>query len=274
MWQARRVTRVDVRAWLWVGACWWLMPALAFSGWAAGHQSGAPWRGALQAGMLYVCVLAARTAAVYGYNATGERAGMVLILEDAHLMAIDWRSAVPAALWTAVLEGGALTAVLAAQGWLGGLLRLAGWVAATAAPVAMGAAVLGTVVLYNRWVVPFYGPLGWEESLEAGHMRIRRFDPNQVRLVAATLWFAWVMAVLLVVVGGLLVALTVLAGHLPAGTLGVGVAVFTGFVLALAGFLAAVAWGWWMYGLTLAYNRWSAAGGGLRFHVVSQEVAL
>jgi hypothetical protein len=89
--------------------------------------------------------------------------------------------------------------------------------------------------------------------------------------VVATLVFAWVVTGSGISIGLLMVGLTVLARHVPAGYFGLGVAVFVGFALAALGLVAAVLMGLWARTAARLYNQWVGRGGGLRWQVERRQ---
>ncbi|CAB1128948.1 conserved membrane protein of unknown function [Candidatus Hydrogenisulfobacillus filiaventi] len=273
MWEQRHVQAVAVWPWVVVGAVLLLPPVAAVTLWIAGHLSG--FRAALgalgQGGLLWAGWLGLRALTAGVYNRwIGPRHGYRFWLEGQEIMAVDARSALLPALAGGILEGGGLTVLLGLLGWLHPVVALLGWGWPLAAGVTAGFLLVeGSVLLYNRVVVPFYGTLTWPEEAAGGEdwTRVAALDPNGIRLVSATLFFAWVLVAVVLTVGGLYLALTVLARHLPAGYFGFSIAIFSGFLTALGGFLVAVATGWWMYLLAVAYNRWLGRGGGVRLRL-------
>jgi hypothetical protein len=147
------------------------------------------------------------------------------------------------------------------------------WLVAVALPAAAWAALAGSAWLYT-WVVGGVGQhVVVELSTEQGPA-LRRVDPDRFRTAIATLLFAWVVGLAVLGVLGLWAGLIAVAHHLPAGYFGLGVGLFFGFVLAVAGLLLAIVLGLWSRVVVWVYNRWAARYGGLRLALARRPLSL
>ncbi|MBX5466496.1 MAG: hypothetical protein K6U14_03250 [Firmicutes bacterium] len=253
------------RIWAWV---WWL-PAVgeAIGGWVV---TGRLVVGALRGASGWAGAVAMGQVALALYNRAARRwRPLTWFQEGAAVAHVDTRTALSAGFFPAVAFGvGTGGAVGAGWGYAGGGWPL--WIGGGA--LAAVAAWAGTLVLYNRIVVPFARPLDWEEEEQGGWRRITRLDPHRARLTGAMLVFAWVVVWLLAGVLWLWIRLDFFSPGLPPGYFRLGVAVFTGFLWAALGFLLAVGLGAWCYVGALWYNRWAARGGGVRWRSRQRQV--
>jgi hypothetical protein len=143
------------------------------------------------------------------------------------------------------------------------------WVVGVGGPVLQILLMGGTAGLYTRVVGGVSTTLlaDWFAPGEGRWLRIARVDVGRARTVVATVTFAWAVTVTGASIALLMLGLTVLARHLPAGYFGLGVAIFVGFALAALGFVLATLMGLWGRWTAWLYNRWASRGGGLRWRV-------
>ncbi|MDA8198315.1 MAG: hypothetical protein M0Z54_02625 [Thermaerobacter sp.] len=161
-----------------------------------------------------------------------------------------------------------------------GLLTFLGsswvWAVGVGGPALQMVMMAGSAGLYTRVVGGVSTTLAAEwlpadGGAKGPWSRIGAVDPARARTVVATLVFAWVVAASGISIALLMVGLTVLARHVPAGYFGLGVAVFVGFALAGLGLVAAVLMGLWARTAARLYNRWVGRGGGLRWQVERRQ---
>lgn len=235
-------------------AWWWARPAL--DGATAVRLVG-----------LFAAFVAIRAVMAVWYNRTVRwHRGVVLLWSGDELAALPPGRVFRVALW---MTPGAWLMGLAC--WATGLFPPppGGWwvFAAVEWPVAQWVLAAGSAWLYTQVVAALSQALAWHER-EAGTWRVvARLEPHRFRVVAATMVFGWIAAGSVGSILLLMTGLTVLAGHLPAGYFGLGVALFVGLVLALFGLVAAVVLGLWAYVLARVYNAWAARGGGFAYRV-------
>lgn len=153
------------------------------------------------------------------------------------------------------------------------------WAVGVVGPVLQLLMMAGSAALYTRVVGGVSTTLAAEwlpdrasagGSPEGWH-RIGAVEEGRARTVVATLVFAWVVTASGISIALLMVGLTVLARHVPAGYFGLGVAVFAGFALAALGLVAAILMGLWARVAARLYNGWVARGGGLRWQVERRQ---
>lgn len=261
LWQLRQLGTVALAP-LWAVWAWvWAYPAVGegVGLWASGLGAARGW---MAAGVFWVAASASAQLATFLYN-RGRRPGARLTwmqegreLTYFKLLPSIQSGLLPAAVW------GCATG-LAVGAVAGPTARFLWWQWAVGGALVAEGLWSGSLWLYNRAVVPFYGPLGWEEERAGEWFRIRRLDPHRVRLTAAIFFFSWMVVVLLIGVAWLGIDLTFFARHLPPGYFSLGVAVFAGFFLAGVAFLLAVLAGWWCYLGARCYNRWAERQGGI-----------
>lgn len=274
MWHERRLTFLAPGPWMLAGIWVWIWPAVAMVIWLGGQPRIGWGSGILQTGIALAAALGLRGLGALTYNATAKwHGGMVLLQEGRDLVAVPVGRSLGAVATLAVPFGLGMSVIANGLGW--SLVLPHHWLWVTlASPLAALLFGLGSLWLYNRWVVVFYGSLPVQFEPTAQGFVVAGFDAHKSRLVAAMLLFSWVVILLAVTVLGLLILLTVLAKHLPAGYFGLGVAIFTGFFLAGVGFLMAVLGGWWCYLGAIGYRRWYRRGGGIRVRMTTREVPL
>ena len=277
MWERVVVRAVHPGDWVRTAGVFWV-PPLVLALWlphpsAVSDTTVLRWLGAAAG------VLAIRWLMAHWYNATrrwGWHRGVELWVSGPQLESVRTLRAATVAVW---LAPGAWLMGLWLQAL--GLLAVGGiwpWMVLVALPAAQVVLMAGTAGLYTRVVGGVSRTLhaSWFEAgnSPAYGSRIGVVDPARARTVVATLVFAWVVTAAGVSIGVLVLGLTVLAHHLPAGYFGLGVAVFVGFALSAVGLLAAVATGIWTQVLARWYNRWVARGGGLRWEVERHPFSL
>jgi len=164
--------------------------------------------------------------------------------------------------------------------WLG-LLHVLGrewiWVVAVGGPLLQFGFMTGTAGLYTRVVSGRTTALAarWFDETASGEwVRIGAVSPRRARRVATALVFAWAVIVTGVSIGSLMLGLTALARHLPAGYFGLAVAILAGFMLVGLGLLAAALMGFWTRATVWWYNGWVRRGGGLRWRVERRSFPL
>ena len=247
---------------------------------AVGVLNRAPLTGALVAqwGAAGAAFLVVRWLMAHWYNATRRwrgRQAVELWISGPQLESARTYRALAVAAWAipgAWLFGLALYAV-GLLGFLGGNWV---WAVGVGAPVVQLLLMAGSAGLYTRVVGGVSTTLAaeWFPSDEAAAdpwLRVGMVDPARARTVVGALVFAWVVTASGLSIALLMVGLTVLARHVPAGYFGLGVAVFAGFVLAGLGLVAAVLMGVWARTAARLYNGWVGRGGGLRWRVERRQ---
>ncbi|MDA8193931.1 MAG: hypothetical protein M0Z53_08035 [Thermaerobacter sp.] len=271
--QQRRLTHLALVPWMVAGIWVWLWPAVIV-GWWLGSQSRIGWAtGIGQAVGALLAVLGLRVVGAVLYNATSRlHRGIRLVQDGSRLVSIPVGDAAGGLAALAVPFGLGMAIVVNLFGWAAVIPEHWLWMFLLL-PLACWGYGVGSVWLYTHLVVVFYNGLDVELAIENGRGRLLKVSPVQARFVSAMLFFSWVMIVLMVAVLTLMALLTVLAHRVPAGWFGVEVALFTLFLLAGAGFLAAAAVGWWYYWGTRLYARWVRWGGGLVADVEAVRVS-
>jgi hypothetical protein len=270
MWEEQEVVRVDPLPWAVIWGAAWLLPlAVSVVWWNRTQLTGeVVWRAAL----LWLGVLVIAGVMAWWYNLTVRvHHGFRLWWAQDELQAVDPRRALQVGLVLA--PGGAL------QAWAAALCGVVPspvpwpWVAWVVLPVVTVLGVAGTAWLYTRVIVAVSEL--WRARLSAGEApRVEYVDPNRARTVIGTLVFSWVVALALAAVAGLWLGLLVAAHRLPAGYFGLGVGVFFGFVLAVAGLVGGIVAGIWARALAVLYNRWASAHRGFGLRVVRRTISL
>ncbi len=239
-----------------------------------------PLSGALVArwALAAVAFLVVRWLMAHWYNVTRRwrgRQAVELWISGPQLESVRTYRALAVGAWAtpgAWLFGLALYAVglltFLGSGWI--------WAVGVGGPLLQLILMAGSAGLYTRVVGGVSTTLAaeWLGPASAGPgpwARIGAVEPARARTVVSTLVFAWVVTASGVSIALLMVGLTVLARHVPAGYFGLGVAVFVGFAMAALGLVAAVLMGLWTRTAARLYNRWVAHGGGLRWQVERRQ---
>jgi hypothetical protein len=258
MWQYRRVVGVAPLGW----AVWCGLAALlpyAFVLWWVRARLGQP-DGWTRAILFFGMFLVIRYLAAVWYSFSARRyGGWELFTAGGQIMEVNARRGLVVGLWlwpTGVLLGAdaAWSGLFGAPpgGWV--------WAVLLGVPFAQALLFFGTAWLYTWLVVSMSRPLRLiGAALNAESHRVARMLPGSARTVAGTLAYAWIVCGAIIMIVTLFVGLFVLVHHLPAGYFGLGVALFVGFAVAVAGFPLAVVLGVWFQLLAAFYN---AAGRG------------
>lgn len=265
MWERRDVVAVRPLTWSAVAGAGGLVPLWALAWWWARPVPDAAT--AVRLVVLFVAFVAVRGLMAVWYNRTVRwHRGVVLVWSGEELAAAPAGRVFRVALW---MTPGAWLMGLAC--WATGLFPPppGGWVAFVGIewPVAQWVLAGGSAWLYTQVVAALSQALTWHERDDGGWQVVSYLHPHRFRVVAGTMVFGWIAAGSVGSILLLMAGLTVLAGHLPAGYFGVGVALFVGLVLALFGLVAAAVLGLWAYLLARAYNAWAARGGGFAYRV-------
>lgn len=254
MWTYRRVLGLGAIAWtFWTGLA--ALPPYGAMLWWVRARVAAP-DGWLRALGFFVAFLLIRWLAATWYSATARfHGGFSLFTAGNEVMEVNARRAMLVGLWlwpTGLLLG------LAA--WGSGLF--AGppggwwWVAVLLVPALQGLLLFGTAWLYTWLVVSMSRPLTVSgEHTAAGAQGLVGSASGRTRTVFGTLAYAWIACGAAAVIVTLFTGLFVLVHHVPAGYFGIGVALFVGFSVAVAGFPVAVATGLWFQLLAALYQR-------------------
>lgn len=276
MWERVVVVAIHPGDWCRVSG-FFVLPPLIVAVWLLNR---APLSGALVAqwAAAAAAFLVVRWLMAHWYNATRRwrgRQAVELWISGPQLESARTYRALAVGAWAipgAWLFGLALYAV--------GLLTFLGsswvWAVGVGGPVLQLLLMAGSAGLYTRVVGGVSTTLAaeWLPADRGGTgpwSRIGAVDAARARTVVATLVFAWVVTASGISIGLLMVGLTVLARHVPAGYFGLGVAVFVGFALAALGLVAAVLMGLWARTAARLYNQWVGRGGGLRWQVERRQ---
>ncbi|MCL5116558.1 MAG: hypothetical protein M1272_05345 [Firmicutes bacterium] len=270
--QARRLTWMGLRGWIIMGAWVWALPVLMVWGWT-GSQARLGWGLATgEAVVTWAAMVVVRGAAVLLYNyVISSHWPFTFITDDTRLFEVPlWPNII--ASGTGAVPSGLAMAVLAnLWGWTVVLPNR--WTFTLVVVPAMAwIYALGTLVLYNRLVVPWFGPIDVEIQEQGGRRRLAGMRARSVRRAISLVTFGWLGTLLLVgaLVAGIL--LTAVAHHFPAGAFGAEVAAFGLALAAFIGYWLAVVVGLW-YGLgARVYQWWRGKGGGLDWQDVRDEV--
>ncbi|AEJ41499.1 hypothetical protein TPY_3347 [Sulfobacillus acidophilus TPY] len=274
VWMEDELRSMNPWRWMWLGVWVWLWPGLAMLFWTV-RQAPGGWPGMLLTIFWFLGVLLLRYVGALTYNWwIGPKAGFCWIRSGNDVLYICQRRAI-----------GALTVFAGPWGlWTGAFVNVAGWarviphrwaVLLIAGPI--GAWLIGwlTIVLYNRLSDIFDVRLAirWLREPD-GEWRVIAFDAERVRALSSLLGFSWTIGGILATVVPFLVALTILAHHIPAGNFGLSVMAFVTLTAMGVGWLFAWAMGWWFYGGSVLYRWWARRGGGLTLDGHSLDVAL
>jgi hypothetical protein len=266
MWQQQEILGVDPGGFALTGTGFLLLPTAALGWWWNRFAFG--WGTVGHLVLLWLGLGGILAVAALWYNLTaGLYGGLRVWWAGQELQAVDPGRSAVAGLFMAPV--GTLAASLL---WALDLIPPPvpwSWLIWAVVPGLTAVFVAGTAVLYTGVVVAVSELLAARIDVESNGERARLVfvDPDRVRTVTGTLVFYWVVVLALVGVGGLWLGLVMLAGHLPAGYFGLGVGVFFGFVMALAGLVAAILMGLWARAMAALYNRWASGGGGIRLRL-------
>lgn len=253
MWQYRRVVGVAPLGW----AVWCGLAALlpyAFVLWWVRARLGAPEEWIRAAGFFGLFVVTRYLAAAWYSRTAGRYGGWQCFTVGGQVMEVNARRGIVVGLWlwpAGVLlgTGAAVSGLFGTPpgGWL--------WAVLLGVPLAQTLLLFGTAWLYTWLVVSMSRPLRLVGAAhDAQSHRVARMLPGSTRTVAGTLVYAWIVCGAVVLILTLLVGLFVLVHHVPAGYFGLGVALFVGFAVAVAGFPVAVVLGLWFQLLAVLYN--------------------
>ena len=271
MWTHRRVLGLRALPWaFWTG----LAALLPYAGLLLVMRArlAAP-GGWLRAAAFFLAFVALRIASAQWYAATARfHGGLSLLTAGGEVMEVNARRALMVGIWLWPL-GVALGLAARASGLFGRPLGGWEWVEVLGLPALQSLLLFGSAWLYTWLVVSMSRPLALVgEAANGTETKLVGAPAGRTRTVAGTLTYAWIAFGAAAVIVTLFTGLFVLVHHLPAGYFGLGVALFVGFAVAVAGFPVAVITGLWLQLLAALYARIGRGGLTLRWREVRVPV--
>ncbi len=259
----RRLMRIDVGGWLLVGVWLWFLPLVFLWVWT-GSQTRLGWsRATWEVGAVLALLILARVLGLALYHRwVAGRWPLTLVFQDGGLKYVPTPQNLPFLLAVTIPLGLGLGVLANLFGW-STVIPERWLLMPTLGPVVAGLFSLGSVVIYNRVAGPWLGSIQMTVEERHGWVRAVVFSSSQVRRTAHLVGFIWVVLVTLVLAGLGGTLLTVLAGHIPAGTFGVEAGLFSVAIVLFVGFWASGALSLW-YGIgARVYRSWVSQGGGI-----------
>lgn len=259
----RRLMRIGVGGWLIAGLWLWVVP-LAFLWVWTGSQTRLGWiRATWEVGSVLGLLILARVLGLALYHRwVAMRWPLTLVFQDGGLKSLPTPQNLPFLLVSTIPLGLGLGVLANLFGWSTVIPDRWLWMP-TLGPLVAILFSVGSVVFYNRLAVPWLGRIQMSIEEHPGWVQVVVFSSSGVRRTAHMVAFLWVVLVALGIAGLGGTLLTVLAGHIPAGTFGAEVGLFSVAVVLFLGFWGAGALSLW-YGMGAGlYRSWAARGGGI-----------